>query len=262
MSDTQATFWQAMHEANARGRLGLIVYLVPGFPSVAQHDDTLSLLEATPEVSIIETTIPVTGDFSHYANETIRAAHTTGAAAGGKPRKLTKPSLCVLYQQSVIEAGGPGALLDAHAGLFDGLICEWSNPDEATYVEVGNQRGLEVVQAMGPSTTEEGAQRTLALVRDKGLIYLVSAKMTGAELYSNDALARAIERIRRDRPNAKVAAGFGVSTPEHVRRLAEVDGLDGVIIGTRFIKEMARGFDATKEYLASIVDALAKKGGR
>ena len=52
------------------------------------------------------------------------------------------------------------------------------------------------------------------------------------------------------------AVGFGVRTAEHVRTLAHVPGLDGVIIGTEFLRQVEKGAANAKSYLADIFAAL------
>jgi tryptophan synthase alpha subunit len=249
---------EPFHKAKKSGRLGLIVYTIPGFPDAAASDDIVAWLQQEDAVSIIENTIPVTRGFSDHANATIRAAHTAATQFATESmvyERWTKPSLCVLYQSTSQEMGFEGVCKRA-SGIFDGMILEWSEPDEKPYVDIANQHGIELVQCIGPWHSTERIGQIMQNVRPGGLVYLMSAEMTGADLFPNDRLADCIARARTFRPDIVVAAGFGVRTAAHVRQLSSVPGLDGVIIGTEFLRHAEKGGEAAKAYLREIFAAL------
>jgi tryptophan synthase alpha subunit len=250
---------EPFHQAKKQGRLGLIVYTIPGFPTADDSNAILAWLQREDAVSIIENTIPVTKGFSDHANATIRAAHTAATKNATEAmvyERWTKPSLCVLYQSTAEEMGFEGVCRRA-SGLFDGMILEWSEPNEKPYVDIANRHGIELVQCIGPWHTTERIGEIMQNVRPGGLVYLMSAEMTGADLFPNDKLADCIARARRFRPDIVVAAGFGVRTAEHVRTLAYVPGLDGVIIGTEFLRQVEKGAAVAQQYLCEIFAALA-----
>jgi tryptophan synthase alpha subunit len=82
--------------------------------------------------------------------------------------------------------------------------------------------------------------------------------MTGAQLFSNQELDKCIREAKRHRPAAKVAAGFGIRNGQDVRRLAEIDGLDAVIIGTAFLQAMGEGTEAARRLLEEVEAALER----
>ncbi len=253
---------EPFRKAKKEGRLGLIVYTIPGFPNVNESDDILAWLQKENAVSIIENTIPVTRGFSDHANDTIRAAHTAAAAHATPDRvyaRWSKPSLCVLYRSTSDELTFEGVCQRA-SGLFDGMILEWSEPQEKPYVDIADRYGIELVQCVGPWHTTERIGEIMQNVRPGGLLYLMSAEMTGASLFPVDTLADTIARARTFRPDVVVAAGFGVRTPDDVRLLARVPGLDGVIIGTEFLRQLGHGSGAAQAYLRGIIAALPLSG--
>lgn len=249
---------EPFHQAKKNGRLGLIVYTIPGFPSTADSNEIIGWMQNEDAVSIIENTIPVTTGFSDHANATIRAAHTAATKNATEAmvyERWTRPSLCVLYQSTADEMTFAGVCKRA-SGIFDGMILEWSEPNEKPYVDIANQHGIELVQCIGPWHTTERIGEIMQNVRPGGLVYLMSAEMTGADLFSNDKLADCIARARQFRPDIVVAAGFGVRTADHVRTLAHVSGLDGVIIGTEFLRQIEKGAAVARHYLQEIFAAL------
>jgi tryptophan synthase alpha subunit len=249
-----APFFLARHQ----GRLGLIVYTIPGFPTVDDSDAILRFLQEHDAVSVIENTIPVTHGFSDHANATIRAAHTAAAKNATEAmiyERWSKPSLCVLYR-STADAVGFEQVCARASGIFDGMILEWSEPNEKPYVEIAARHGIELVQCIGPWHSTERIGEIMQNVRPGGLVYLMSAEMTGADLFPVDTLADCVARARAFRPDIVVAAGFGVRTPAHVRTLATVPGLDGVIIGTEFLRQLEGGAETARRYLDTIIEAL------
>jgi tryptophan synthase alpha subunit len=98
----------------------------------------------------------------------------------------------------------------------------------------------------------------MASAEDEPLIYLVSAAMTGAELFDTKDLRDCVQKVRQLRPAAKILAGFGVRNAEDILRLSDIKELDGVIIGTAFLEIMSEGRNAVSEYLDSLQPALCR----
>ncbi|UCG88763.1 MAG: tryptophan synthase subunit alpha [Gemmatimonadota bacterium] len=247
----------AIAAANKDGRLGLILYTIPGFPSTPDYLATLELLNESAAVSAIETTIPVTAGFSEHANEVIRQAHMRAASCpqlASMPRP-SKPAICVLYQ-STSDTVGFESLLVSTLGQFEGLVLEWSEPEAARYTATARKHGVELVQCVGPWMAPEVIQRVMERCADEPLVYLMSAPMAGGKLFSSEELNECIVEAKKHRPTAKVAAGFGIRTGDDVRRLAEIEALDAVIIGTVFIEAMGEGFEAAKALLENVEPAL------
>jgi len=70
--------------------------------------------------------------------------------------------------------------------------------------------------------------------RSSGFIYLVSLTgVTGARAKLPQELEGFVARVR-ERTEKPLCVGFGVSTPEQARRIANV--ADGVIVGSRIIQ--------------------------
>ena len=67
----------------------------------------------------------------------------------------------------------------------------------------------------------------------RGFIYLVSLTgVTGARDSLPPELEDFVKRVR-DRASQPLCIGFGISTPEHARRIGSI--ADGVIVGSRII---------------------------
>lgn len=92
--------------------------------------------------------------------------------------------------------------------------------------------GLDLPLLIAPSTTSERATRIIA--RATGFIYVVSRLgVTGATSEPDFTLLRAHLARLRALTDMRLAVGFGISNPDHVRSIARIT--DGVIIGSALV---------------------------
>jgi tryptophan synthase alpha subunit len=111
---------------------------------------------------------------------------------------------------------------------------------------------LRRVQLVAPTSTDE--RISLAGSTTDGWLYLVTvAGTTGARSDVSTALPGLVERARR-LVDVPLYAGFGISTPEHARAVAEL--ADGIVVGSRALQVAEEGPDALREYVASLRSAL------
>src|SRR5271169_2928638 len=108
------------------------------------------------------------------------------------------------------------------------------------------------IQLVAPTSTDARIQ--LAGEQTDGWLYLVTvAGITGARGELSPALPGLVERARRLVP-VPLYAGFGISTPEHARAVAEL--ADGIVVGSRALQVAEEGPDALRDYAASLRAAL------
>jgi len=216
-----------------------------------------------PCVTIIETTFPVTSMFSEFANQTIQNAHlqaaqfTDALSVMEVLQPFKKPTICVLYRETYEELGYE-AILQQIQGKIDGLLFEWIIPNIETYADSIKRYGIELVQCVEPSMTDQEMEHYLSLAAEEPIIYLASAPMTGAEMFSEENIRSCVHAIRTYRSNAKIFAGFGVRNADDIAMLSRIEGIDGVIIGTAFIEVMQQGATQVAAFLDEIAPALSK----
>jgi tryptophan synthase alpha chain len=108
------------------------------------------------------------------------------------------------------------------------------------------------VQLVAPTSTD--GRIKLAGEQTDGWLYLVTvAGITGARGDLSPALPGLVERARR-LVSVPLYAGFGISTPEHARAVAEL--ADGIVVGSRALQVAEDGPDALRDYAASLRAAL------
>jgi tryptophan synthase alpha chain len=108
-------------------------------------------------------------------------------------------------------------------------------PEEGEDLERSAQEHeIDLIYLVTPASTEE--RINLVASRSSGFIYLVSLTgVTGTRDVLPDELESFVNRVRT-RTRKPLCVGFGVATPEQVRRIAKV--ADGVIVGSRIIQLM------------------------
>ena len=101
----------------------------------------------------------------------------------------------------------------------------------------GERPELRRVQLVAPTSTDERLR--LASEQTDGWLYLVTVTgTTGARTGVSDQLPALVERSRGV-TDVPLYAGFGISTPEHARRTAEL--VDGIVVGSRAVEVAEEG---------------------
>ena len=111
---------------------------------------------------------------------------------------------------------------------------------------------LRRVQLVAPTSTDE--RISLAGERTDGWLYLVTLTgITGARDELSAALAPLVERSRR-LTEARLYAGFGISTPEQAATAAEL--ADGIVVGSAALLAAEQGPQALERFVAGLRAAL------
>jgi tryptophan synthase alpha subunit len=172
----------------------------------------------------------------------------------------TKQCLDVLAQTHALAPGTPlvpmtySSLLEAYGWerFADDVKANGGTSMIVADLPADERPGLRRVQLVAPTSTDE--RISLAGGNTDGWLYLVTvAGTTGARAEVSTALPDLVERARR-LVDVPLYAGFGISTPEHARSVAEL--ADGIVVGSRALQVAEEGPDALREYVASLRAAL------
>jgi tryptophan synthase alpha chain len=243
-------------------RAALMPYLMGGFPTV---DDSLAagLAAADAGADLIELGIPFSDPLAD--GPVIHAAATEALAAGATPRlvlgacerlAVRVPVVLMVYANIVMTAGVEAFALRAASAGASGLIVPDLPHDEAGELRAAcDAEGIALVPLVAPTTTTERIAEIGADAR--GFVYTVSLTgTTGERAEVPPDLAETVARVRAS-TIVPVAVGFGISTPDHARAVAEV--ADGVIVGSRVVRAAAEGGPAAVGSLvAELRDALQR----
>jgi tryptophan synthase alpha chain len=148
------------------------------------------------------------------------------------------PVVLMVYFNLIFAAGPRAFALRACAAGASGLIVPDLPHDEADEVRAAcDAEGLALVPLVAPTTTPERITQIGAEAR--GFVYTVSLTGTTGERSSLPPGLRDTVSAVRASTDVPVAVGFGISTADHARAVAEV--ADGVIVGSRLVRAAGEG---------------------
>jgi tryptophan synthase alpha chain len=150
-------------------------------------------------------------------------------------RDVDVPLILMTYYNPVFRYGEAAFVADALEVGVDGIIVPDLPPEEAQpLIDLTADTPLEMIFLASPTSTS--ARLALISEASRGFIYYVSRLgTTGVRDRLADDLRMMLERLRSS-TSKPIAVGFGVSTPEHVRLVAEL--ADGVVVASAILKLM------------------------
>jgi tryptophan synthase alpha chain len=117
---------------------------------------------------------------------------------------------------------------------------------------VEEQPAIRRIQLIAPTSTD--ARIHAAGEATDGWLYLVTLTgTTGARSELSPTMPGLVERAR-SLVSTPLYAGFGISTPDHARAVAEL--ADGVVVGSRAVQVAEDGPDALRAYVATLRAAI------
>ena len=237
----------------------LMTHVVAGYPNLDTNADLIRLM-AKRGVRLMEIQIPFTDPLAD--GPTIMRANQAALDARITPRHCF--DLCAALSKELPDVGflfmtyanipfalGLERFLDqAQASGARGLILPDLSWDEADgdYAEAARQHGLHPIMVISPDT--EGPRLDNILQRASGLLYTtLKVGITGAGTSLDQTGVDYVRNLKK-KAGLPIAAGFGISSPEHVRML---DGLaDAAVIGSHIINLLdTKGMAAVDEFLAA-----------
>lgn len=239
----------ALARAAKARRAAFIPYITAGDPSL---DTTLKLAFALEHAGadILELGVPFTdpiadGPTNQRAAERALAAGTTLADVLALVRRLRfrseLPVVLFTYYNPVHAYSLPRFAVDAAAAGVDGVLFTDVPVEEArSAAEALRRVGIDLVLLVAPTSTRERIKTTAKLAT--GFIYVVAQTgVTGARADLAEKLEEQVRLVRK-LTRAKIAVGFGISTPEQVQRVARM--ADGVVVGSAIVERIAELGDA------------------
>ena len=230
-------------------------YLMGGYPNVQESIDC-ALAAAEAGADLIELGIPFSDPLAD--GPVIHSAGTVALKEGVMVHDVFQvckamwqqvPVVLMVYANPILARGVERFVHDAEEAGASGLIVPDLPYDEATELRGAcDAAGLALVPLVAPSTTDD---RVGEIGRDaRGFVYTVSlAGTTGERDELPPELSGTVERVRAS-TEVPVAVGFGISTADQARTVAEI--ADGVIVGSRIVR--AAGEGGAKEVGAVVAD--------
>jgi len=249
--------------AFANGK-AFIPFITGGDPDLETTEKLVREMEAAG-ADLIEIGIPFSdpiaeGPVIQAASERALRQGTTVDKLFDLVRKLRKivkiPLIFMGYANSVFGYGAEKFFEKCSQTGVDGLILPdipFEERDE--FLDLSKKYQVFLISMVAPTSS----QRVRTIAREaEGFLYCVSSLgVTGVREELNQQISGIVKQAK-EVSNIPCAVGFGISTPEQARQMAEFS--DGVIVGSAIVKLVeAKGRDcvpAVKTYVEEMKKAL------
>lgn len=171
-------------------------------------------------------------------------------------KDVTVPMVFMTYSNVVFSYGADKFISTCKEIGINGLILpDLPYEEKEEFLPQCKKYGVDLISLIAP--TSENRIAMIAKEAD-GFIYLVSSLgVTGTRSEISTDLKSIVDVVRQN-TSVPCAIGFGISTPEQAKKMADI--ADGAIVGSAIIKIIEQyGKDAPKyvgEYVKSMKDAV------
>jgi tryptophan synthase alpha chain len=147
------------------------------------------------------------------------------------------PVVLYIYFNLVHRYGLERFIRDAAQAGVDGLLVLDLPPEESgNYETLMAQAGLCNIYLVAPTTPD--ARIELIVKRGRGFIYYISREgVTGMQTKVADNIAQMTAKIRQH-TDLPIAVGFGISSPEQARLVAQ--SAEAVVVGSAIVNQIAQ----------------------
>ena len=171
-------------------------------------------------------------------------------------RDVKVPMVFMTYTNVVFSYGAEKFISSCRDIGIDGLILpDLPFEEKEEFLPICKKYGVDLVSLIAPTS-----ENRIAMIAKEaeGFIYLVSSLgVTGMRSEIKTDLASIVKAVSEN-TDIPCAIGFGISTPEQAKKMADLS--DGAIVGSAIIKILEKhGKDAPKyvgEYVKSMKDAM------
>ncbi|MEX2465741.1 MAG: tryptophan synthase subunit alpha [Gemmatimonadota bacterium] len=242
----------------AQGQSTLVPYVTAGYP---EAESTVPLLKALVEAGadVLEVGIPFSDPLAD--GPTIQRSSFASLRNGTTVRRVLDdvatfrsrhetPVVLFTYLNPILRYGVETFVKDALAAGAQGLLMTdlpaGSDPDVEQIII---DSALDLIRLVAPTT---GLDRMPgAVAGGSGFVYYISRTgVTGASADLSGTLGDEVRRLKSI-VSMPVAVGFGISTPEQARAVAEV--ADGVVVGSALIQALdASGISGAAKFIESL----------
>ncbi len=263
--DTVKRIEKRFSELKEKGQKAFVAYITAGDPTLEKTSE-LVLEFDRQGVDIVELGVPFSdpvADGPVNQEAAMRALENDVSVADILDTvkeirsKSDIPIIFFAYYNNILSHGLENFVRDASECGLDGALILDLPPEEAgEYKRLMDNAGLASIFLVSPVTPDERLKIIAQMV--SGFVYYVSQMgVTGERDAIASDLSGHIEMIRAH-TDIPIVAGFGISTPVHVRDSAVF--ADGVVVGSAIVRRVAEYGDSPNmaERVGSYVSTLTK----
>lgn len=253
---------------HASGKKAFVAYICAGDPTLERTVEIVQTLEACG-VDVIELGLPFSDPLADGVVNQMAASRAldAGATTAGVMELIRAiravsqvPLVLFTYLNPVYAYGFARFHEDAAAAGADGALLLDLPPDEdGLNAELGASGSLRRIRLIAPTTPSE-RMRSIAS-GSEGFIYYISREgVTGAQQTLATNIASQVAEIKSGGSSTPVCVGFGISTPDQARAVAEA--ADGVVVGSAIVRIVEQHGKSPElaarltEFVKPLVDAV------
>ncbi|MBM3888953.1 MAG: tryptophan synthase subunit alpha [Verrucomicrobia bacterium] len=263
---------QKFADLRARGQKGLVAYITAGDPDL-NATKRLAVAMERAGVDVLELGVPFSdpladGVVNQQAADRALKSGTTLPKILDAVRALRAdgcqiPVVLFTYFNPVHRYGVEKFVADAETAGVDGLLALDLPADEVgPWEKMLDGSGLRQIHLIAPTTTDE---RIAAIAkRASGFIYYVSREgVTGMQQKLAANIATMTAKIHKH-TSVPIAVGFGISTPEQARAVAQ--HAEAVVVGSAIVDRIAKlgaapdMVEQVSAFVKSLVEAVKGSG--
>jgi len=230
-------------ELSAKKEKALIAYIMVGYPNEAATMASIrGLIHGGAD--IIELGFPFSDPLAD--GPIIQNASTVSLHHGIKisrffeiVKKIRKetdiPLILMTYTNILYHKGYQKFIIEAKKAGIDGLILPDMSIEESKDYLAATKNMTDTIFLISPNTTKSRIEKIAK--SSSGFLYLVAVYgTTGVKTGIQNYTLKAIKEVKKiTKGKIPVGVGFGVSTPDDVRKYIKT-GADAVIVGSAFLK--------------------------
>ena len=172
-------------------------------------------------------------------------------------RDVTVPMVFMTYANVVFSYGAEKFISTCRAIGMDGLILpDLPYEEKEEFLPLCREYDIDLISLIAPTS-----ENRIAMIAKEatGFLYIVSSLgVTGTRREIKTDLASII-KVVRENTASPCAIGFGISTPEQARNMAQLS--DGAIVGSAIIKLLAKYSSDAPEYVGAYVKSMKEAMG-
>lgn len=249
----------------AEKQKGFIVYIGAGDPNL-EATRALALAFDRLGVDVLELGVPFSDPLADGLVNQLAAQR--GLESGTTPAKVLEtvrrirqasqiPIVLYIYFNLVHRYGLERFVQDCAQAGVDGLLVLDLPPEEGqSYEQLMEKAGLCNIYLIAPTTPDE--RMALIVKRGRGFIYYVSREgVTGMQTKVADTISAMTAKIRAH-TELPIAVGFGISTPEQAKLVAQ--NAEAVVVGSAIVHQIAQYGKSPElvEKVTAFAQALSK----
>ena len=247
-SQTEKPIESKFEKLHSLGEGALIAYLTGGDPDRKSFlDNATALVDGGAD--ILEVGIPFSDPIAD--GRVIQASSQRALLAGATPQGILElikefsstrdVPVVVLTYYNIVLAGGLDRFLETSqkSGVSGLVVPDLPVEESDRFREASSEHSVDTIFLAAPNTSETRMKQVID--KSHGFVYLVSLfGVTGPRKVLNPTALSSVKRVKTlAKGKIPIAAGFGISKPEHVSELIAA-GADGAIVGSALVEIVAQ----------------------